>query len=302
MFGSRGAGASRSSDDLHNEDSFLVADEFGLYAVCDGHGSAPAGEVAADLAVDAVKEYLAGVLRDGDDASAEGSASSSATRPTISVRTVEAAMRHALESLVDAAHERPELAGMETTVTLLLVQRGRAFVGHSGDSRAYLIRDGRLVQLTTDQEWTSAGDRSERPSRLGIESFSLPTDRGDTFILCTDGAEAEVSNPDLVDSADDYSPRLIASRIVAAAHRHDPSVDATVVVVRIHQDVDFGWAREIDPSPPETLTRARTLRRSGRPSQRPYSFGSSFGRASDRPFDRDSSGSRRSASKLATDA
>ena len=50
MFGPRGAGASRCSDGMYNEDRFLVADELGLYAVCDGNGAEPAGEVAAHLA------------------------------------------------------------------------------------------------------------------------------------------------------------------------------------------------------------------------------------------------------------
>lgn len=299
MFGPRGAGASRSSDDLHNEDSFLVADQFGLYAVCDGHGSAPAGEVAAEVAVDAIESYLAGLLRTRDEASDSdpGDAPGADARPEVSVETIERAMRHALEALVVASGEHPELAGMETTLTLLLIQRGRAFAGHSGDSRAYLVRGGRLVQLTTDQEWTSDGTRSEASDAPTIESFSIETRRGDTFVLCTDGAEAEVSNPDLVDSMDDYSPRLIASRIVAAAHRHDPTVDATVVVVRIHQDFDFAWAREVEPIPLETPLRARIARRSGRPSQSPYVF--------DRPFARGTAADRLArarSSRTTTDA
>ena len=280
MFGPRGAGASRSSDDLHNEDSFLVADRFGLYAVCDGRGSAPAGEVAAEVAVDAIEHFLEGLLQSPDDA--EGASPADAPeRPEISIEIVEQAMRHALEALVVASGEHPELEGMETTLTLLLIQRGRAFIGHSGDSRAYLVRAGRLVQLTTDQEWTSharhgsRSDTSDRPDASDapvIESFSIETRRGDTFVLCTDGAESEVANPDLVESMEEYSPRLIASRIVAAAHRHDPTVDATVVVVRIHQDADFAWAREVEPIPLETPMRARINRRAGRPSQSPYVF------------------------------
>ena len=68
----------------------------------------------------------------------------------ISVDTVEQAMRYALEALVVASDEHPELAGMETTLTLLLIQRGRAFIGHSGDSRAYLIPGDAVYRLTED--------------------------------------------------------------------------------------------------------------------------------------------------------
>lgn len=286
MSGPHGAGASRSSEDLHNEDSFLVADRLGLYAVCDGHGSAPAGEVAAELAVDAIEQYLEDRLQpDGEMGPVEPAGARDGLdadpRPEVSVETVEAAMRHALEVLGAASEQHPELAGMETTLTLLLVQRGRAFIGHTGDSRAYLARGGRLVQLTTDQEWTSGQPSAPRPDAVPIESFSIETRRFDTFVLCTDGAAAEVTSPDLVDSLSEYSPPLIASRIVAAAHRHDPSVDATVVVVRIEQDFDFAWAREIEPIPPETPLRGRVVRRSGRPAQSPYAF-----QPFDRPFGR----------------
>lgn len=289
MFGPRGAGASRSSDDLHNEDTFLVADEFGLYAVCDGDGAAPAGEVAAFLAVEAVEYYLEGLVDDGEDEDAAGIGVAEASGlPNVSVRTIEAAMRYALEFVAEAAEERPELAGMQTTMTLLLIQRGRAFVGHTGDSRAHLIRSGRLVQLTTDHEWTSsAASERARPgtSKLLIESFSIPTRQGDTFVLCTDGAEREVANPDLVDQAGHSSPRLLASRIVGAAHRHDPTVDATVVVVRIHEDFEFAWARDIEPLPRDSQAHARAISVAGRRAQSP--------RRLDRHFARDRVGAGR---------
>lgn len=247
MVGPRGAGSSRSSDDLHNEDAFLVADEIGLYAVCDGRGDTPGGEVAAYLAVDALSEYLDGLLRLEDVG--RGSARVAARlAATVSCRTIEAAIRFALEKIVEAAASRPDLEGMETTVTLLLVQHGRAFIGHVGDSRAHLVRSDQLVQLTTDQEWTATEMRGGEHGRSGIETFSLPTRAGDTFILCTDGAETEIGNADLLEAIEDYSPRLIASRLVAAAHRHRPEEDATVVVVRIRDDREF--ARVVAAEPP----------------------------------------------------
>ncbi len=247
MFGPRGAGSSRSSDDLHNEDAYLVADEIGLYAVCDGRGDAPGGEVAAYLAVDALSEYLDGILR-LEDGGREGDRVAASLAATVSCRTIEAAIRFALENIVDAAETRPDLEGMATTVTLLLIQKGRAYIGHVGDSRAYLVRAEQLVQLTTDQEWTATetplGDDAPSP----IETFSLATRPGDTFVLCTDGAEMEVGNADLLEAIEDYSPRLIASRLVASAHRHHPEEDATAVVVRIRDDREF--ARVVAAGPP----------------------------------------------------
>ena len=148
-------------------------------------------------------------------------------------------MRYALETILERSSDRPDLEGMATTVTVVLIQRGRAFVGHFGDSRAYLVRGDDLVQLTTDHEWTETESVRSGASRCGIDTFSIETRVGDTFILCTDGAEGEVVNGELLEAIHGYSPRLIASRLVAAAQRHRPEEDATVVVVRIRDDFEF---------------------------------------------------------------
>ncbi|MCR9096238.1 MAG: protein phosphatase 2C domain-containing protein [bacterium] len=265
MYGPRGAGSSRSSDDLHNEDAFLVEDEIGLYAVCDGRGDAPGGEVAAYLAIDAVSRYLDGLLR------FEGGKSGgrlAATLPAdVSCRTVEAAVRYALETILERTSDRPDLEGMATTVTVVLVQRGRAFVGHFGDSRAYLVRGDDLVQLTTDHEWTETESVRSGASRSGIDTFSIETRVGDTFILCTDGAEGEVVIGDLLEAIHGYSPRLIASRLVAAAQRHRPDEDATVVVVRIRDDLEFARIGSTGPVGLDGYARARVHRPYARASR-----------------------------------
>lgn len=275
MFGPSGAGSSRSSDDLHNEDAFLVSDELGLYAVCDGRGDAPGGEVAAYLATAALEDYVSGILGSDDDADR---ASDELTRPEFSAKTIEHAIRHALHSIVVATRERPDLAGMATTVTLLLVQRGRAFIGHAGDSRAYLVRGDDLVQLTTDQEWTTEGVGTSRTHGVEIESFSIATRPSDIFILCTDGAETQIANPALLDAMHEYSPRLLASRLVAAAHRACPDEDATAVVVRIRENNEFAWASLRDPRSELSDGRLLSLDVVGRRVQHPHPFDRLFAR------------------------
>ncbi len=276
MYGPRGAGASRSSDDLSNEDRFLVADELGLYAVCDGHGDVPGGEVAAYVAAEAVKYFLEAILRETepeDESTPTGSPMQSGeAHANVSVVDIDAAIRFSLAAILDATEGRSDLVGMGSTVTLLLLQHGRAFIGHSGDSRAHLVRGDDLVQLTTDHEWT---DTADAPAATGreqppIESFSLPTQAGDTFVLCTDGAERAMSNAELVDSMHDYSPRLLASRIVAAAHRQDPSVDATAVVVRVRNNHEFAWATVVEPRLRDGNARVTAPVLIGRRTQNPY--------------------------------
>src|SRR5687767_10447317 len=117
----------------HNEDSFLVRDEVGLYAVADGMGGHQAGERASRMALETLAQALK-VPPDGADRN-----------------DVLAALREATQSagaaIFDAAQADPALQGMGTTMTSLWFHHGRVYLGHVGDSRAYLFRNGRAQQL-----------------------------------------------------------------------------------------------------------------------------------------------------------
>ena len=137
--------------------------------------------------------------------------------------------------------DSPELAGMATTATMLLTQGRHGIIGHVGDSRAYLIRDRRLHQLTVDHEWTEHTNGSDGANAAEVDTFSIALEPADTYLLCTDGAERVVEDASLVRQAETLSPRILASRIVSAAHRAHPDQDATVVVVRVRRDREPGW-------------------------------------------------------------
>ena len=244
---SEGSGATRGGDEFHNEDAFVVHDGLGLYLVCDGASARPGGEVAAHLAADALEDFieraddeLGALLRGGNAATA----------------AVAHALRHAMNEVLAAADADPALDGMATTATLLLVGRDEGVIGHTGDSRAHLIRKRRCHQLTTDHEWTEAlGKGAHRAP--GLDVFSIALEPGDTLVLCSDGAEDVVRMPEIVRVAGDLSPRLLASRIVSQAHRRDASSDATAVVVRVRGDHEPGWL-ELSV-PPGRTDHGRTL-------------------------------------------
>jgi protein phosphatase len=237
--GTEGSGATRAGGDrIHNEDAFLVEEGLGLYVVCDGVSGRPAGEVAARLAVGALEDFVARAEDQSDVRFREGS---------FTTAFVERAVRFAMDSVIAAAEEDAELRGMATTATMLLVHGREGVVGHVGDSRAALIRAGRLHALTVDHElteelsWEGAGSEAETGSGPEIDTFSIALHPGDTILLCTDGAEDALLDLTLVRSAASLSPRLLASRIVSAAHRRDPECDATVVVVRVRRDDEPAW-------------------------------------------------------------
>jgi protein phosphatase len=235
--GTEGSGASRAGGEgLHNEDAFLVEEGLGLYVVCDGASGTPAGEIASRVASEALEAFVERAELEFDLASG-----------SVAREIVERAMRFALDTVLEAERTQPELHGLTTTVTMLLTHGRVGVIGHWGDSRAYLIRRGRAVQLTLDHEL--AEPAAKGGSREGeSDVFAVALQAGDTLVLCTDGAEEVVHTPEIVRVAGTLSPRILASRIVAAAHRRAPDQDATAVVVRVRREQEAGWLELSSPA------------------------------------------------------
>src|SRR6058998_3435023 len=122
----------------HNEDSWLVNEDLGLYVVCDGMGGHAGGETASRLAVQTIeKELISARLRVDDPFSARA-------------ELAESPLAGACAAVFHTSRANPELAGMGTTCISLLLNADQALVGHVGDSRAYLVRDGQVWQLSED--------------------------------------------------------------------------------------------------------------------------------------------------------
>jgi protein phosphatase len=179
-----------------NEDSFRLDPDRGIFLVADGMGGHAAGEVASRIAADTVARFLA----DACDAGTAG-----------------AAWEDALRDAAGAAHreisrccaEEPSTAGMGTTLTACVLDTGGVCrIGHIGDSRLYLLRDGALDQITRDHTWVQreldSGALSPRQAashplshiltrvlsadlRPDIDVLSLPLLPGDRLLLATDG-------------------------------------------------------------------------------------------------------------------
>lgn len=244
--GIEGSGASRAGGDgIHNEDTFLVDEGLGLYIVCDGASDSAAGEIAAQIASEAVAASIRKSQGDVD-----------VTLGRVARFVVEKAMKHAMHAVADAEQSDPKLGGLATTITLLLANQKIGVVGHRGDSRAYLIRRDRSHLLTEDHELTEAIENgSTPPSQFDV--FAITLEPRDTVILCTDGAEEVVEDAGIVRVAGDLSPRLLASRIVSVARQRDPALDATVVVVRVPGAREPGWLELSHP--PQTTAFGHTL-------------------------------------------
>ncbi|MDQ3425104.1 MAG: Stp1/IreP family PP2C-type Ser/Thr phosphatase [Actinomycetota bacterium] len=245
---------------LRNEDAFIC--EPPLFAVADGMGGARAGEVAAGLAAAALEE--AGSETRG----AEG----------VAALIVEANKRIWERSLND-----PRTTGMGTTVTAALVDAasGAVAIGHVGDSRAYLLRDETLEQLTTDHslvaELVESGvltpEEAERhPQRSAItralgteptvevDAFTMQAEPGDLFLVCSDGLSAMLSDEAVSSAIEtaDRDPERAAAALVAAANARGGEDNITVVLFEIVDD------QAPAPSPvPEPVPEATVLPEAG---------------------------------------
>jgi len=179
-----------------NEDAYVIAPP--LFAVADGMGGAQAGEVASGLAAGALEE----------------SGANGGGEPRVSELIQEANRRVHERATTDAT-----TAGMGTTITAALVEPdGRVVFGHVGDSRAYLLRDDRLEQLTDDHTLVaelvrrgelSPGEAEVHPQRsvitralgtdpdVDVDTFAVDAQPGDIFLICSDGLSSMVDIGDI---------------------------------------------------------------------------------------------------------
>jgi serine/threonine protein phosphatase PrpC len=234
-----------------NEDSFLVAPEYNLYAVCDGMGGHNAGEVASKMAIETLESFVEKSHREKEitwpygldvELSFEGN-------------RIQTALKLANKKVFKAADNREEYTGMGTTVVAALAVGKMLTVGSAGDSRCYLLRDGALKQLTTDDSWVSAAwaegilnaEEIERhPLRnvitravgaketLEVNIVEQELQDGDLALLCSDGLHSMITNEQILkvltplpESLEDASAGL-----VAAANEAGGKDNVTVVLLR----------------------------------------------------------------------
>lgn len=195
---------SRIGGRSENQDSYGYHDTpFGLLiVVCDGMGGGPAGKTASSLAV---SEILAGVMECEHDTSPKD--------------VLEKAIQRANHALLDAIAENPELTGMGTTCTALLLNEQSAIMAHVGDSRIYQLRQHGKVFRTFDhslvfdlvkqkvitEEQARLSDQSNIITRaigmkheLEIDIEERPYKKGDRFLLCTDGIHGTMPEKELM--------------------------------------------------------------------------------------------------------
>jgi protein phosphatase len=217
-----------------NEDSYFA--KAPLFAVADGMGGAQAGEVASRIA--------AGAFEQGprnDNASAEGQ--------------LEEIAQEANREIHQLAQKDSSRAGMGTTLTAAMLRNDEVALGHVGDSRAYLLRDGQLKRLTKDHSLVEELRRQgrlteeqaeEHPQRsiitralgpepsVNVDTMTFPARDGDVFLLCSDGLTTMVPDDEIREIlVNSKSLRSAVNKLVDAANRGGGRDNITAVAFRV---------------------------------------------------------------------
>lgn len=224
-----------------NQDAYFagkITDDSVFAVVCDGMGGANAGNVASELAVRHISEYVIRSYRDG-------------MNMTDTEKTLKNAIVSANISLYDKAVNNAEFAGMGTTAVAVFVKDGTAVIAHVGDSRIYLV-NGEIKQLTRDhsvvQSLIESGkitpeDAKVHPRKnvitralgaeedVAVDSDCLNLSNGDTLLLCSDGLTNFLDDKDILTVFQNNDISAVAERLVEEANKNGGGDNITVVTV-----------------------------------------------------------------------
>ncbi len=226
-----------------NQDSFAAGelnDGTAWAVVCDGMGGANGGNIASANAVTIVSEYISSSYHEGMDSN--------------SLRTLlQSALYGANVRLYDMANKIESLSGMGTTVVVTIVSNGVAHIAHAGDSRAYIIHDGELSQITRDhsvvQTMVDKGQITEEEAKnhpnknvitralgvgeeVDIEYNEIPFQNDDCILICTDGLTNFVTHDDIERVVEEYDFDEYPQVLIDMANENGGGDNITVVALK----------------------------------------------------------------------
>ncbi len=227
-----------------------------LIAVADGMGGHKGGDVASTMAIQRLISRL--------------SANDERGRPTLEGYRdhLAAAYEDANDAVIKAA-ANPDLSGMGTTLTAALVAGNQAILAQVGDSRAYLLRNGKIQQVTHDHSWVaeqvaagklSAAEASRHPKRnmltraigiartVAVDTTAVELLDGDRLLLCSDGLHGLVSDKEIQQISTTASPQEACVNLVALANERGGPDNSTVVIAAVNR---------VGVAVPSSATRAR---------------------------------------------
>ncbi len=239
------------------EDTDELASKGALFVVADGMGGHRGGATASRLAVKTILEkYFSFRVAEPEE-------------------RMKAAIEAANLAVLQKSRNDKDLDGMGTTVVALVIRPPHSYIAHVGDSRAYLVRGGRIVQLTKDhslvQQWVDQGvmkpDEARHSGRrnvltrvvgsrsdVEVDILSPPhvLAPGDLFVLCSDGLHGQVEDDEIRRAVVEMDPQEACGRLVAMARDRGGPDNITVQVI--------AWMREAEAKPAAGSAPSETTR------------------------------------------
>ena len=208
-----------------------------LFVVCDGMGGHAAGEIASQLGAETIRDaYYSAPEKD-------------------IINALAYAVDQANQAIYSHAREHPELTGMGTTCVTLVVAGGRAYIVNIGDSRAYVVRNGKLRQVSQDHSWVAeqvrvgllTEEQARSHSHRNVITRSLGTQPnvtadlfietmrdGDRLLLCSDGLHGYVDEAVIErEMAGQGEPGVAAKNLIALANENGGPDNITALVVHL---------------------------------------------------------------------
>ena len=237
----------------HNEDTIATDSDVGLLVLADGMGGYNAGEVASGIAVKTITNLVREGLGREDLASIDRS--TGLTRPSIVLRD---AITRANKIIYQTARSQAECEGMGTTVVAALFYDNRISIAHVGDSRLYRQRGSQIAQVTMDhsllqelvdrgfyspEEAQRAANKNYVTRALGVEPQvevevqEHPVDKGDIFILCSDGLSDMVEDEDIRLTISTFGANLdtVAKQLIQLANENGGRDNVSVVLAQANE-------------------------------------------------------------------
>lgn len=239
----------------NNEDALLSDKDLGLYIVADGMGGQAAGEVASNRAAQIVREHVVA----GAETISKLAANPSQENRVAGEALIERAIQTACGELFKMSEADPKLAGMGTTIDVLLVAGDRGIVGHVGDSRIYLVREGRAHRLTEDhtlvETQVKAGALTKEQAKrsplrnvltravgnqesVQVDTLLVDFMPGDRLLLCSDGFHGYVGEDEEVATllSPDKPAADLPRKLIDLANERGGKDNITALVVDIARD------------------------------------------------------------------
>lgn len=239
----------------HNEDCVAIDTEHGFAILADGMGGYSAGEVASGIAVAVLKEALEDGVRKLRAKRHEWHA-----QRTMQIhQMMDASIHRANDAILEAACAQPRYNGMGTTLVTALFHEEIVTIAHVGDSRAYRLRQGELVQITKDHsllqeqidaglispEWAQFSPNKNLVTRavgvgteMEVELHDHRLEAGDLYLLCSDGLSDMLSDREICDLLKNkhHSCSSTCDALVQEANEHGGRDNISAILVEVRRD------------------------------------------------------------------